>query len=190
MPLDALQLQLTSAFQRFQSLQRRIPPDGGTKLVASIFKELENALEEVRVAQEQLVESRNRMEALQSELTRQCQKYWELFDEMPQPYVVTKADSTILEVNRAASELFNVSQRFLVGKTLSVFVGDDRVRWLGEVRRVAETHQNLELAFRLRPRERAIVHVRARIAAQDSALRWVIMPAVEERGASAVPVAG
>ena len=159
---------------RFQSLQRRIPEDGAPKLVGNIFKELENALEEVRVAQEQLIESRHRMEMLQAELTRQCQRYWELFDEMPQPYLVTKPDSTILEVNRAASELFNVSQRFLVGKTLSVFVGEDRVRWLGEIRRVAETRQNLELAFRLRPRERASVSVRARVAAQESSLRWVI----------------
>jgi len=88
--------------------------------------------------------------------------------------VVTKADSTIVEANRAASELLNVSQRFLVGKTLSVFVGDDRVHWLGQVRRIAETRERLELAFRLRPREKAVVSVLARVAAEDSGLRWVI----------------
>jgi PAS domain S-box-containing protein len=174
LPIDALQLQLTSALQRFHSMQRRFPSDESPKYVGNVFRELENALEEVRVAQEQLVDSRNRMEALQRELTTQYQKYWQLFDDMPQPYVVTKADSTIVEANRAASELLNVSQRFLVGKTLSVFVGDDRVHWLGQVRRIAETRERLELAFRLRPREKAVVSVLARVAAEDSGLRWVI----------------
>ncbi|HTI36007.1 MAG TPA: PAS domain-containing protein [Vicinamibacterales bacterium] len=166
--------------QRLNSLQRRIPLEesGPPKLAGRLLKELENALEEVRVAQEQLVESRNRMEVLQAELASQYRRYWQLFDDMPQPYVVTKPDSTILEVNRAASELFNVSQRFLVGKTLSVFVGQDRVQWLNDVRRAA-AGGTTELAFRLRPRERAAIPVTARIAAEESTLRWVIA-AVQE----------
>jgi PAS domain S-box-containing protein len=179
MPIDALQLQLASAVQRFHSLERRIPEAEmpQTKLIGSLFKELQNALEEVRVAQEQLIEGRTRMEALQAELREQYQKYWELFDEMPQAYVVTRHDSTILEVNRAASALFNVSQRFLVGKTLSVFVSDDRVQWLGDVRRAAEAGGKLELSFRLRPRERAAIVVQARVAAEPTTLRWVITAA-------------
>ena len=64
-------------------------------------------------------------------------------------------------------------------------VGEDRVRWLGEVRRVAETpRQNIEVSFRLRPRERAAVNVRARVAAQEASLRWVITPT---DGAQCVP---
>jgi PAS domain S-box-containing protein len=174
--IESLHVQLASAMQRFNALQRRLPEQtaGPTKLIGRLFKELEDALEEVRVAQEQLIESRHRMESLQSELTQQYQKYWELFDEMPQPYIVTKADSTIVEANRAASELFNVSQRFLVGKTLSVFVGEDRVRWLDRIRGIAESNGRLELTFRLRPRERAAVTVHARVAADDSTLRWMI----------------
>ena len=90
---------------------------------------------------------------------------------MPQAYVVTKGDSTITEANRAGSELFNVSQRFLVGKTLSVFVGEDRVRWLQRVRGVAESSGRLELTFQLRPRERAPLPVQARGAALGHYLR-------------------
>lgn len=181
MTIESLHVQLASAMQRFNALQRRMPEPvtGPNKLIGRLFKELEDALEEVRVAQEQLIEGRHRMESLQGELTQQYRKYWELFDEMPQPYVVTKPDSTILEANRAASELFNVSQRFLVGKTLSVFVGDDRVRWLDRIRGVAESNGRLEMTFRLRPRERAAVAVHARVVGDDATLRWMITAAAD-----------
>ena len=179
MAIDALQVQLTSAIQRFNALQRRIGADsesGPPKLVTRMVKELENALEEVRVAQEQLIDNHRRMEELQLDLNRQYTKYWKLFDEMPQAYLVTREDSVIMEVNRAASVLFNVSQRFLVGKTLSVFVGDDRAEFLAETSRVAQAGGPIDMNFRLRPRERAAVQVRARVAADDGALRWVIVP--------------
>src|SRR5262249_25905896 len=134
MAIDALELQLASALQRYHTLQRRAETqqkDPGA-LTTRTLAELGTALEEIRVAQEQIVENRRRMESLQAELATQAAKYWELFDEMPDAYVVTRPDTTILEVNRAAAELFNVSQRFLVGKTLSVFICEDRGRFLDE----------------------------------------------------------
>jgi PAS domain-containing protein len=170
-------MQLVSALQRLATLQRRAATDRDHgKLLERTLKELETALEEVRVAQEQLVENRGRMEQLQVELTKQYEKYWELFDEMPQPYVVTRPDSTITEVNRAAAELFNVSQRFLVGKTLSVFVCEDRGRFLNESLRVARENRSQEFGFKLRPRERAPLDVMARVSGDASALRWVLRP--------------
>lgn len=176
MSIESLHVQLESAMQRFSALQRRIPEQtaGRNKLIGRLFKELRDALEVARVAQERLVEERHQMKTLQAELAQQYQKYWKLFDEMPQPCIVTKPDSTIIEANRAASELFNVSPRFLVGKTLSVFVGDDRVRWLDRIRGISESNGRLELTFRLRPRERAAVAVHARVVADESTLRWMI----------------
>ena len=91
MAIDVLEMQLVSAVQRLATLQRRAGTDRDHgKLLERALKELEAALEEVRVAQEQLVENRTRMEQLQVELTKQSERYWELFDEMPQPYVVTR----------------------------------------------------------------------------------------------------
>jgi PAS domain S-box-containing protein len=173
--IDVLEMQLVSAVQRLATLQRRAGTDRDHgKLLERALKELEAALEEVRVAQEQLVENRTRMEQLQVELTKQSERYWELFDEMPQPYVVTRPDSTITEVNRAAAELFNVSQRFLVGKALSVFVCQDRGRFLTESLRVAQEARAQEFSFKLRPRERAPLDVVARVSGDASALRWVL----------------
>jgi PAS domain-containing protein len=178
-PIDALQAQLASALQRFSVLQRRVgglEENGQGKLLARALRELENTLDGFRVAQAQLLESRRRNEELQEELQRGYRKYWQLFDDMPQPYLLTKVDSTILEANRAAAELVNVSQRFLVGKTLSVFVSEDRGRFLCQIADAAQGAGGLALDFVLRPRERAAVHVSAKMHADGGTLRWIVNP--------------
>ena len=177
MSVDSLELKLASAMQRYQTLQRRAESQKESPaLLARSLAELGTALEEIRVAQEQLVESRARMEQLQTELADQCAKYWELFDEMPQPYVVTRADSIIVEVNRAGAELFNVSQRFLVGKAMSVFVCEDRSHFLTEITRIAGERESTALNFKLRPRERAPLSVDAKVRGDAATLRWILTP--------------
>jgi PAS domain-containing protein len=177
MAIDVLELQLVSALQRFASLQRRAASDQEhAKLLGRSLQELEGALEEVRVAQEQLVEGRHRLEATQAELLKERERYWQLFDEMPQAYVVTEPSSVITEVNRAAAQLFNVSQRFLVGKAMSVFVCEDRTGFLSAITRLSSDGRSGELSFKLRPRERAPLDVIATVGADRTGLRWVLRP--------------
>lgn len=120
------------AVQRYRALQRRLksrvkdPSAIGDRAIA----ELATALEELRIAHEQIIEDRRKSEELLAELTPQRARYWALFDEMPEPCLVTHPDTTIIEANQAAAELLNVSQRFLTGKALSVFVCEDRGRFL------------------------------------------------------------
>jgi PAS domain S-box-containing protein len=175
--LDSLELQLASALQRYSTLSRRAETQREpSTLLSKALAELGTALEEVRVAQEQLIEGRLHMEQLQQELRRQSQKYWQLFNEMPQAYVVSRPDSTIVEVNKAAAQLLNVSQRFLVGKTLSVFVGEDRGAFLSASARAAGSAEPVEMTLKLRPRERAPLTVVARVAGDADELRWVLRP--------------
>jgi len=178
MSIDVLELQLASALQRFSTLQRNAL-DGREhpKLLGRSISELESVLEELRVAQQQLVENRTRMEQMQLELSREREKYWRLFDEMPQAYVITRSDTLITEANRAASALLNVSQRFLVGKTLSVFVCEDRTRFLLEAGRVTSDLTAVDMKVKVRPRERAPLLVTARVTGDDAGLRWLIQPA-------------
>jgi two-component system, OmpR family, sensor histidine kinase VicK len=180
MAIDVLELQLASALQRFATLQRRAASDRDqVKLLSRSLQELSTALEELRVAQEQLVEGRQHLEATQAELIRERERYWRLFDEMPQPYVVTEPSSVITAVNRAGAELFNVSQRFLVGKAMSVFVCEDRTQFLAEISRLALEGRNGELTLKLRPRERAPLDVVATVAADAQGLRWILRPVTE-----------
>lgn len=177
MSLDSLELQLAGALTRFTTLQRRADTDGVTSsLLSRTLTELEKALEELRVAQEQLVENRDRIEQMQAELTQQYERYRSLFDEMPDAYVITEPDTRITDANKAAAELLNVSQRFLVGKALSVFVCENRVRFLQEATRAAEVAGTSEFAVRIRPRERAPLEVAARVTSGTGTLRWVVRP--------------
>jgi two-component system sensor histidine kinase VicK len=173
--LDSLELQLASALQRYSTLSRRVQTQRDpSTLLNKTLAELGTALEEVRVAQEQLIESRTRMEQLQDELRRQYEKYWQLFDEMPEAYLVSRPDSTIVEVNKAAAQLLNVSQRFLIGKTLSVFVCEDRGAFLTASARAATSTEPMDLTLKVRPRERAPLTVRARVSGDSEGLRWVL----------------
>jgi len=182
-PIDAIELQLAAAFQRFNTLQRRAE---GTRDAAAIltktFAELSTALEEARVAQEQLIDQRTRIEQLQLELQHQYERYWQLFDEMPSPYIVTTADTKITDVNKAAAHLLNVSQRFLVNKVLSVFVCEDRARLLQTAASLATEGGERDLVVKLRPRERAPLAVQAHVAGEAGSLRWILRPGAPEAG--------
>jgi chromosome segregation ATPase len=82
--VDALELQLASALQRLHTLERRAETQADNRgLLTRSLAELSTALEEVRVAQEQIIENRRRLEDLQAELSAQAAKYWQLFDEIP-----------------------------------------------------------------------------------------------------------
>lgn len=178
MAVDTLELQLLAAVQRYQTLQRRIetqvkdPSAAGARAIT----ELGAALELLRLSHEQVIECRHKSEALLAELTAQRAKYWALFDDMAEACLATGPDTTIVEANRAAAELLNVSQRFLVGKTLGVFVCEDRDRFLVETRRLAQDGDSRELGLKLRPRERAPLAVSAKVRGDGSTLRWMLRP--------------
>ena len=187
--IDSLELQLAAAVQRFNSLQRRASTarEPGALLTRSLH-ELGEVIAQLRVAQEQLVDQRQRIEALQEELRRQKAKYWQLSDEMSQAYAVTRIDSTILEANRAAAELLNVSQRFLIGKALSVFVCEDRSGFLSRITELVAQRSESLFDLRLRPRERAPLSVKAVARADEASVRWLFRndPAVPTQPESAM----
>jgi len=175
--LDALELQIASALHRCAELQRRAEsPKEPITVLNKTLVELCTALEVAQAAQEQLIENRARMESLQEQVRREAERYWQLFDEIPLPYVVTRGDSIIVEANKAGSELLNVSQRFLVGKALSVFVCENRGAFLATVAGLASEASVLELTLKLRPRERAPLMVSARVKGGSETLRWLLRP--------------
>ena len=111
MAVDALELQLAAALQRYHALRRRAetaPRDPGATVMRTLG-ELGTALEQLRVAQEQIIESRRRTEELQQELAAQCAKYWELLDEMHEPYLVTRPDTTMSDPSQVHRLAFSCS---------------------------------------------------------------------------------
>jgi two-component system cell cycle sensor histidine kinase/response regulator CckA len=126
--------------QRVDTLRRRAA-EGAVQpgeVLPEAFSELQRTLEELQVAQEELVLTRQTVEA-------ERQRYQELFNLAPDGYLATDAHGTIQEANRAATTLLNCPQGFLVGKPLVLFVAESereafhtRLRQLLEAGRAGE----------------------------------------------------
>jgi PAS domain-containing protein len=174
-------MQLSTALHRLAILQRRaehLSPDT-TKLLQRTLKELEGALEQLRAAQDQLITQRDELAAVQAQLEIERRKYWQLFDAVGDACLVTTPEGEILEANRAASELLNISQRFLIGRSFAVFVCNDRARVLAQAARLAEYGGSADWVFGIRPRERAPFNAACRVVASDAGdrtLRWLMKP--------------
>jgi len=91
-------------------------------LLPTFFMELGNASEEMQIAVEELQKQNEALAAARFAAEAQSQRYQELFEFVPDAYLMTDIYGTIQEANRAAASLLNVPPRFLVGKPLSVFV--------------------------------------------------------------------
>jgi PAS domain S-box-containing protein len=178
--MNANRIQLAPAFRRLATLQRRIDTQDDP-VVQQAVDELVRSLQDLRAGQAQLLAQRGEIEAIRAELRAEREKYTQLFDSAPDPYVVTDAQLTILSANRAGAELFNISQRFLSGKALTVFLSKDRGRFLADAARIATAGESGEWSFGIRPRERAPLQVSARVvvhATQEGVeLHWIIRPA-------------
>jgi PAS domain S-box-containing protein len=178
--LDALNLQLSSARRRLSMLQRLAQtPGNGNRVLNQALQELETALEELQVAQEHLTEQNTVLSETCRRLDAERTRYWQLFDSSPDAYVVTGEGLLIEEANRAAAQLLNISQRFLVGKPLSVFVSQDRGQLLADAQQLLSAGGHGHWILRIRPRERAPLTVEAKAAATTDSpktLRWMLRP--------------
>ena len=94
-----------------------------------VFEEIRIAFEELKVAQELLYDQNEKLRQKNEELETarrllesESLRYQELFNEAPDGYLVTDLEGTIQEANRAALTLLNVSQRFIIGKSVFNFI--------------------------------------------------------------------
>jgi PAS domain S-box-containing protein len=91
-------------------------------LLPSAFKELAITSEELQVAVEELSEQAEELVTLRSQIEAEHQRYKDLFDFMPNAYLVTDTNGKIQEANRAAATLLNVEQWYLMDKLLINFI--------------------------------------------------------------------
>ncbi|MDZ8237071.1 MAG: PAS domain-containing sensor histidine kinase [Nostoc sp. ChiQUE01a] len=121
---DDLALQIQNIRKRVAILQskseeQKVQQDIG--LVTAIFGEVYLALEELQIANENLQQQNKELSNAQQALVVEHQRYQELFEEVPDAYLVTDTQGIIQEANSAASTLFNISKSLLVGKFLENF---------------------------------------------------------------------
>jgi PAS domain S-box-containing protein len=158
------------------------------------LSDLERAVEQLRVAEEELrvqnEELRGHREAAESAL----QRYQELFDLAPDPYLTTNAEGVITEANNAAVRLLNVPLETLKGKPISTFVTPGRRRaFRVGLNRIAIGEDPApgaeEWTVEIRPRRNAPVEVSVTAAGvrqnsgRVSTVRWLLRDVTARRRA-------
>ncbi|MBC1224503.1 response regulator [Nostoc sp. UCD121] len=144
------------------------------ELTTEAFAELQIALEEMRIASEELQATRIAVE-------NERQRYQELFDFAPDGYLVTDTYGTILEANQTATILLNISQRFLIRKPLLSFIGQsDHQAFFYYLTQLQHLDRGGEWEVCLQPREKVcfdvaltVVTVRNQLG-KPVALRWLM----------------
>ncbi|NDJ20184.1 response regulator [Nostoc sp. B(2019)] len=176
MNIDDLSQQIDKLRSRVIALLQRTTDEPGSQqdVITEAFEELHIALEELRVAEEQL-------KATRAATKEERQRYQELFDFAPDGYLVTDTYGTILEANRAASVMLNVSQRFLIRKPLLSYIAQsDHKAFFDFLAQLQHLDRREEWEICLQPRKEVcfdaaltVVTVR-NIQSEPVALRWLM----------------
>lgn len=130
MNLDKFAQQIEEVRQRTKAFDQRVGESSSSQqdLLVQSLEDLHTALEELRVAEEELLEHNERLAMAQSLIERERQRYLELFDCAPDGYLVTDPDGKIIEANRAATNQIKVPKKFLIGKPLSNYIPEEERR--------------------------------------------------------------
>jgi PAS domain S-box-containing protein len=97
-------------------------PIPSQQVFEEVFEQVGIALEELHVAQKELLQQNKQLVAAQRAVETQRQRYQDLFDFAPDAYLAIDIAGKIQEANKAAAMLFNIPQPFLVGKQFASFV--------------------------------------------------------------------
>jgi two-component system, OmpR family, phosphate regulon sensor histidine kinase PhoR len=131
-------------------------------------------------------------EELRAQHDEAYRRYRELFEASPDGLLVTDENGKILEANRAAGELLEVSPTRLPGKALASFVAPQSRRafrrsLLGLTHR-REPLVEIDLRLRQGRGDTPIAHARAVLVSGDGSpagVRWALRDVTEERSAAA-----
>lgn len=151
------------------------------ELMPSILKELGTATEELQVAVEHIFEQAEELTQMRTELEQERQQYKNLFELLPNPCIVTDFSGTVQQANYAAAKLLNLSERFLIGKPLSVFINDcDRHNFYFKLIKLKQCDRVQKWIQRLRPRHCKPVQVAVTMTCirdrqgKEVALHWLL----------------
>lgn len=168
MNLEIFTQQIDKMSRRLDEIYKGIsvsPLDLSQNLLPSAFKELGIASEELNVALEELQRQNQELALAKTLLETQRQQYQELFEFAPNSYLLTDAAGIIKEANHAAGELLNISQQFLPGKPLSIFIAEaDRPNFYSQLNKLAEAQVMQEWEIHIAPRHSQIFKAMLRVA--------------------------
>ena len=115
---------------------------------------LTDALEQLRVAEEELRAQNEELIVVQTDLMGERARYRDLFELAPQAYVTTDTQGKITEANVAACDFFNLPAERLIGKLLLNFIAPSaRARFRRIISNAARSGHASDDGLALMPRE-------------------------------------
>ena len=163
--------------------------DEQPNLLPAAFKELGIASEELQVAVEELQLKNEELTSARAALEAERQRYEDLFEFAPDGYIVTDRDGKIIEANRAAAQMLNVSQMALAGKPLAIFIPpEERKDFRTQVNRLYHDNQAIWGEMRLQQRHGEMLEAAMRVATirtpnQPVVLLWLLRDITEQKRA-------
>ncbi|RCJ42330.1 transcriptional regulator [Nostoc minutum NIES-26] len=145
---EALHKDLADLYQTASVLAWISPellPQARQELVSSA-KMAQLAIEELRLQNEELIQTQNFLEA-------ECEHYQSLFELAPDGYLVTNAKGVIQQANVAAAKLLNISKQYLVGKGMINFIPlQERQHFHSQLNQLSHSNTAKELVIPLQQR--------------------------------------
>ena len=182
--------QLTAVYQRAWILQQRARklPVSQQVILSQALEELQAVLEELQASEASLHAQNEALVSTHQALEAERQRYQELFEFAPDGYLVTDAHGRIQEANAAIAALLHVSQPFLVGKPLLVFIDrPDHSRFHLTLDRLQQLDKLQDWEVRLRSHQRSsfeaalTVSVVRNAAGSIVTLRWLLRDITEQK---------
>ena len=108
--------------QQNQEEYHQVAIDSEKQELVQLNQELSASLEEQAVLEEELRQQNEELLLANYKARLQQQRYENLFEFAPDAYLVTDANGIIQEANLAASNLFCLAQKYLIGKPIFTFI--------------------------------------------------------------------
>jgi len=124
-----LSQQIQAMRQRMQLLYRSANGELHQQdLLPKAFEELDYALEELQTVEMEVYQQHQQLLDTREQLEAERQAYQELFEFAPVSYLITSPDGTIRRANQAAATLFTTIEKFMIGRSLALFVPEGERR--------------------------------------------------------------
>jgi len=174
--------------------QRAAAAGDENELLAAALNELSKTLTGLQASVAELRQQSDELAAANQALAVERQRYVELFEEAPDPYLATDSAGVIIEANHAATMFLDRARNSLVRKPLSVFVAPDERRAflarLSQLRTGDETGQRWEL--RIQPHNGRTFHAAVSVTTvRDGGgnlvrVRWLLRNITDRKSAEAL----
>jgi PAS domain-containing protein len=149
-----IQDKLGAVLKKLATLETRASTAGDSRGTQSLLTDFRHLVADLERAFASLREASQRYASLQREVEIASRRAGLLLELSPLPYVLIHTSGVIIETNRAAAKVLNVSERHLRGKAFDIFLQGDREAFLARLQGMREDSETERWSVTLRPRER------------------------------------